>query len=179
MAQLKRIVASGRALAAIVLAVALVRVLLLRAFGVVTGLPLFRKNYGPDRLPPLTKPERDAMPRFSGCFACGRCDVGEGERVRASRGAYPGLMRFVLAASRSMPDFDAAERALAFVPEEVLREKEPICPAHVPFTALARFVREKAAEMRDEGALSVSEIDESLASAEGPDGRGRKRAHVP
>lgn len=179
MAQIKRIVASGRALAAIVLAVALVRVLLLRAFGVLTGLPLFRKNYGPDRLPPVTPPERAAMPTFSGCFACGRCDVGEGERVRASRGAYPGLMRFVLATSRSMPDFDAAERALAFVPEETLRDKERICPAHVPFTALARFVREKAAEMRDDGAAAVSEMGEPVGPPDAASGGGRKLGSVP
>ncbi|MBK6516854.1 MAG: hypothetical protein IPM79_21530 [Polyangiaceae bacterium] len=148
MPKLRRIVASGRALAAIVLAVALVRVLILRAFGRVTGLRLFRENYDPDRLPPVDREERAAMPAFSGCFACGRCDVGEGERVRASRGAYPGLMRVVLASSRSMPDYDAAERALAFVPDEVLAAKEPGCPADVPFRALARFVRSKAAMMR-------------------------------
>ncbi|NUP08987.1 MAG: hypothetical protein HOW73_23300 [Polyangiaceae bacterium] len=149
-AGVKRIVASGRALAAMVLAIALVRVLFLRAFGVLTGLPLFRQNYGPDRLPAVDPEERAQMPRFSACFACGRCDIGEGERVRASNGAYPGMMRFVLASSRSMPDYDAAERALAFVPEDVLRDKEAICPAHVPFTALARFVKKKAAMMREE-----------------------------
>lgn len=149
MAGVKRIVASGRALALIVLAAALVRVLLLRAFGAVTGLPLFKQNYGPDRLPPVDPAEREDMPAFSGCFACGRCDVGEAERMRASRGAYPGVMRFVLATSRSMPDYDAAERALAFVPDEVLEEKTRICPAHVPIASLARFVRAKAAMMRE------------------------------
>lgn len=149
MAGVKRIVASGRALALIVLAIALVRVLLLRAFGAITGLPLFKQNYGPDRLPPVDAAERAAMPAFSGCFACGRCDVGEAERIRGSQGAYPGVMRLVLASSRSMPDFDAAERALAFVPEAVLEEKERICPAHVPIAALARFVRAKAHSMRD------------------------------
>lgn len=145
------LVASGRALAGLVLAVALVRVLIHRAFGAVTGLTLFRKNYGPDRLPPVDPDERLAMPSFSSCFACGRCDIGEGERIRASNGAYPGMMRFVLASSRSMPDYDAAERALDFVPGEVLLEKEKICPAQIPFSALARFVRAKAADMRDAG----------------------------
>lgn len=149
MGGVKRIVASGRALALIVLAIALVRVLFLRAFGTVTGLPLFKQNYGPDRLPAVDAAERLAMPAFSGCFACGRCDVGEAERIRASHGAYPGVMRFVLATSRSMPDFDAAERALAFVPDAVLEEKTRICPAHVPIADLARFVRAKAAMMRD------------------------------
>jgi len=146
MATVKRIVASGRALAAIVLAVALVRVLFLRAFGVLTGLPLFLKNYGPDRLPPVDPAEREAMQTFSGCFACGRCDLGEGERIRAAGGRYQGIMSFVLSASRSMPDYDAASTALELVPDSVLLEKDAICPAHVPISALARFVRAKAAD---------------------------------
>jgi hypothetical protein len=144
MAEMKKIVLSGRALAVLVLGISLVKVLWLRAFGAVTGLRLFQENYGPDRLPPLSSRERDEMATFSGCFACGRCDMAEGERVRASRGAYPGVMAIVLASSRSMPDFDAADRALAWVPEEVLRDKERICPARVPFVSLARFVRSKA-----------------------------------
>lgn len=134
----------GRALAIFVLAVALVRVLVLRAMGSKTGLKLFRENYDDDRLPPVDADERAAMRAFSGCFACGRCDVGEAERIRASRGAYPGLMQLVLASSRSMPDHDAAARALAFVPEEVLREKEALCPAGVPFVRLSAFVRRNA-----------------------------------
>ncbi|MFO0551780.1 MAG: hypothetical protein U0271_25565 [Polyangiaceae bacterium] len=145
--QLKNRVASGRALAALVLAAALVRVLVLRAFGVLTGLTLFKQNYGPDRLPAVNPTEREAMPAFSGCFACGRCDVGEGERMSASRGRYPGVMGFVLASSRSMPDYDAAARSIAEVPDAVFAEKERGCPAHVPIEALARFVRAKAAEM--------------------------------
>lgn len=144
MATVKRIVASGRGLAAMVLALALVRVLLLRAFGVVTGLPLFRRNYGPDRLPPVDPDEREAMRSFSGCIACGRCDVGEAERMARSNGRYPGVMRLVLASSRSMPDYDAAVDALDFVDETTLREKEAICPAQVPIAALLRFVRAKA-----------------------------------
>jgi hypothetical protein len=163
LASIKRVVASGPALSALVLALALVRVLFLRAFGAVTGLPLFKKNYGPDRLPPVEPAERAEMPRFSGCFACGRCDVGEGERIRASDGAYPGMMRFVLASSRSMPDFDAAERALRWVPEEVLLEKERICPARVPFSSLARFVRAKADAARADTSQGASG-----ASSSGP-----------
>lgn len=137
----------GRALAAFVLAVALVRVLALRAMGAKTGLKLFRENYDADRLPPILPDERARMAAFSRCFACGRCDVGEAERMRASNGAYPGLMQIVLASSRSMPDHDAAARALEHVPEAVLHDKELICPASVPFTQLAKFVRRNNAEM--------------------------------
>ncbi|MFO0659847.1 MAG: hypothetical protein U0165_08460 [Polyangiaceae bacterium] len=44
-----------------------------------------------------------------------------------------------------MPDFDAAARALEWVPEGVLREKEPVCPTGVPFLALSRVVKSKSA----------------------------------
>jgi hypothetical protein len=54
-------------------------------------------------------------------------------------------MQVVLASSRSMPDHDAAARAFAFVPDDVLREKEATCPAGVPFLRIARFVRRNAA----------------------------------
>jgi hypothetical protein len=148
--KLKRTVASGRALAAWVLAGALVRVLVARAFGAVTGIRLFQRNYGPDRLPPVEPAERPALATFGGCIACGRCDLGEAERIEASKGAYAGVMRFVLSASRSMPDFDAAERSLEWVTDDVLRDKERVCPADVPIASLARFVRAKAAHLREE-----------------------------
>jgi succinate dehydrogenase/fumarate reductase-like Fe-S protein len=119
-----------------------------RAFGQKTGLPLFHENYDADRLPSIEPEERDRMNAFSRCIACGRCDVGEGERIARSRGAYPGLMSVVLASSRSMPDYDAAAIALEHVSEEVLAEKEGECPTGVPFRELAAFVRTKAALTR-------------------------------
>lgn len=151
---LGKIVASGRALAIIVLGIALVKVLFERMFNALTGMKLFLRNYGPDRLPPLDAEERAKMPTLGGCIACGRCDVGEGERIRAARGGYPGLMQLVLASSRSMPDFDAAARGFAFVPESVLREKRTICPTAVPFDELAKFVRHKADEIAHAPAAS-------------------------
>ncbi|MGK3983243.1 hypothetical protein WME99_09400 [Sorangium sp. So ce136] len=135
---------SGRALALAVLAWSFLKVVVRRLFDGPSGLALFHENYDADRLPSLSPAERAALPGFSRCIACGRCDLGEAERIAASRGAYPGLMTVVLASSRSMPDFDAAALALAHVPEEVLAEKERICPTGVPFRELARFVRSKA-----------------------------------
>lgn len=135
---------SGRALALALLAWSLVKVLFARMRGRKTGLALFHDNYDADRLPPLSAGEREELASFSRCIACGRCDVGEAERIAASRGAYPGLMAVVLGGARSMPDFDAAVLALDHVPESVLAEKEAICPTGVPFRALARFVRAKA-----------------------------------
>jgi hypothetical protein len=137
-------VLSGRALAVAVLAWALVKVGLSRLLRERSGLALFHENYDADRLPPLSPAEREALPRFSRCIACGRCDLGEAARIAASRGAYPGLMTIVLASSRSMPDFDAAQAALDHVPEAVLAEKEAICPTGVPFRDMARFIRAKA-----------------------------------
>ncbi|MFO0757658.1 MAG: hypothetical protein U0359_14270 [Byssovorax sp.] len=138
------VVFSGRALALTILVWSMIKVWFDRAFGVKTGLPLFHENYDADRLPPVDRDERAQMPAFSRCIACGRCDLGEAERMARSNGAYPGLMAIVLAGSRSMPDHDAAARALAHVPDEVLAQKETICPTRVPFLDLARFVRRKA-----------------------------------
>jgi hypothetical protein len=84
------------------------------------------------------------MPSFSRCVACGICDRGEAQRIAASGGAYRGLMALVLAGSRSMPDFRAAAYSFRFVSDDVLAEKEAVCPTGVPFRALARFVRDKA-----------------------------------
>ena len=139
------VVFSGRVLAAVILAWSLLKVLFARAFSRKTGLPLFHENYDADRLPSVDAAERAAMSRFSRCIACGRCDLGEADRIARSNGAYPGLMSVVLASSRSMPDHDAAVLALDHVPDEVLAAKERECPTRVPFVELARFVRAKAA----------------------------------
>ncbi len=150
-------VLSGRALALAILARSLVRTMIQKLLGGPPGLELFHANYDADRLPPVDPAERAALPAFSRCIACGRCDVGEAERMGRSNGAYPGLMAIVLASSRSMPDFDAAVLALDHVPKEVLREKEGQCPTGVPFVALARFVRNKAAEMAKPLSLEAPE----------------------
>jgi succinate dehydrogenase/fumarate reductase-like Fe-S protein len=143
------VVLSGRALALALLARSLLQVIAERLFGARTGLALFHENYDADRLPPVDAAERPQLVRFSRCIACGRCDVGEAERMAQARGAYPGLMAIVLASSRSMPDYDAAALALAHVPDDVLAAKEDVCPTGVPFVTLARFVRAKAALMHE------------------------------
>lgn len=135
---------SGRALALAVLAWSLVKVGVDRLFGAKTGLALFHDNYDADRLPSVDEDERSRIASFSRCIACGRCDVGEAERIARSEGRYPGLMTVVLASTRSMPDYDAAALALDEVPDEVLEAKEKTCPTEVPFRDLASFVRAKA-----------------------------------
>src|SRR5262245_5213765 len=93
---IRRLVLSGRALALTILAWSLFKVAADRLFGRWGGLALFHENYDSDRLSALRAEERARMHEFSRCIACGRCDVGEGERMARSRGAYPGLMAVVL-----------------------------------------------------------------------------------
>jgi hypothetical protein len=155
-------VLSGRALALAVLAWSLIKVFVDRLFGVKTGLSLFHENYDADRLLPLDAAEREQIVRFSRCIACGRCDMGEADRIANSGGAYPGLMTIVLASSRSMPDFDAAALALEHVPEEVLAAKEGVCPTRVPFRDLARFIRAKAFIQGAAGATTANTTKAAL-----------------
>jgi hypothetical protein len=150
-------VLSGRALALVVLAWSLIKVLIGRMFGRKTGLPLFHENYDADGLPSLDAAEREQMPRFERCIACGRCDIGEADRIAASGGRYAGLMPIVLASTRNMPDYQAAAEALAFVPEAELVRKEKVCPTGVPFVELAKFVRSKAIAPRSNGEPIVQE----------------------
>lgn len=134
--------------AILLLAWALLRTVLGRAFGKkVDGIARFRENYDADRLPPVTPAERAELAEFGRCIACGLCDRGEGARIAASGGHYRGVMALMLAASRSMPDFHAAQIAFAHVPDEVLAEKERLCPTRVPMRKIARFVRDKAEEL--------------------------------
>jgi hypothetical protein len=112
------------------------------------GIAMFRANYANDGLAPVTPQQREAMSGFGKCVACGLCDRGEAERIAASGGAYSGVMLLMVSASRSMPDFAAAARGFACVPDEVLGDKERICPARVPMRRIAAFVREKSGEAR-------------------------------
>lgn len=138
----------GRLQALFLLAWALIVTLFRRAFGRgPRGLALFRANYDADRLPSVSEEERRELPSFSGCVACGRCNFGDGPKVASSEGAFPGTMALMLACSRSMPDYDAAVRAFAFVSDEELAEKEGRCPTGVPMRRIAGFVRRKAGEV--------------------------------
>jgi hypothetical protein len=137
--------------AALLLAWALVRTLLGNLLGRKRGLADFQRSYAPDRLPPMSPSERRALPTFSRCIACGLCDVGEGARVVASRGAYAGVMDLMLASSRSMPDYDAAVTAFDAVGDARLQELEARCPTRVPMREVAAFVRTKALEVQAMG----------------------------
>jgi len=57
-------------------------------------------------------------------------------------------MSLVLAATRSMPDFGAAARSLAYLTDGDLEKKEALCPTAVPLRRLAAFVRANAPAAR-------------------------------
>ncbi|HEV8550094.1 MAG TPA: hypothetical protein VGQ57_13715 [Polyangiaceae bacterium] len=137
---------SGRIKALFLLALALVKTLLLRVVsGRRDGIAAFRANYDADGLPPVTPDERAGFAAFERCIACGLCDRGEAGRIARSGGAYRGVMALVIAGSRSMPEFRAAAYGFRFVPDEVLAEKELLCPVRIPFRRIAEFVQTKAA----------------------------------
>ena len=155
--------------ALLLLAWALVSTLVRRLFGLGrNGLGAFSENYAADGLSAVSAEQRGEMGTFGGCIACGLCDRGEGERIARSGGAYVGVMQLMLAASRSMPDFGAAARGFAHVPDPVLAEKERICPGRVPMRRIARFVREKAAEARVSGAAPAAGTHGNSAPASAP-----------
>jgi hypothetical protein len=131
------------------LALALVRTIFRRLFvGRGGGLPAFRANYAADGLAPVTEEQRKSMAGFGTCIACGLCDRGEAARIAASGGTYRGVMELMLAGSRSMPDFGAAAIAFESIPDDVLAQKERICPTSVPMRRIAAFVRENAPSSR-------------------------------
>lgn len=112
------------------------------------GLAAFRRNFAADRLLPVSTTERALLPAISGCIGCGRCDDGQEERIVQSAGAYRGMMAFVLSASRSMPDFDAAARIVAGLDDKQLDDMQRRCPADIQFRSMVAFVRSHASQLR-------------------------------
>jgi len=148
------------------LALALLRTILHRALGRGSGgIGAFRANYDADGLAPVSLEQRSSMGEFGSCIACGLCDRGESVRIERSGGAYCGIMELMLAGSRSMPDFGAAAIAFEHVPDDVLLEKERICPTAVPMRKIAAFVRDRAGESRR--SLPVATSGRALPSAGG------------
>lgn len=127
--------------ALVILAWALVKTLIAPIFGERRGLAAFQQSYAEkEKLGALTEDERDELPSFSRCIACGRCDVGEASRIVQSKGTFGGVMDLVLASSRSMPDFDAATRSFEAIDDARLEALEAICPTDVPMRAIKAFV---------------------------------------
>ncbi len=127
--------------AGLILAWALIKTLLAPLFGTRRGLAAFEASYAKkEGLVELDRKDRDELPSFSRCIACGRCDVGEASRIVASKGAYAGVMDLVLASSRSMPDFHLAARSFEAIDDAQLEVLERVCPTGVPMRAIRTFV---------------------------------------
>jgi hypothetical protein len=136
---------SGRLYAVFLLAQALLKTIFKRLLGGgVQGLALFEANFEAEHLSKVDAAERDALPTFSRCIACGRCNLGDGARIAESQGAYPGTMAIMLASSRSLPDFPLAAEALRWITDAELAEKETHCPTLVPMRRIAAFIRARA-----------------------------------
>lgn len=117
------------------------------------GLSQFQVNYAGDRILLLDRGEQARLQSFAGCIACGRCDLGERDRILASNGEYPGLMSLVLSSLRNTREIEAAARGWRRVSLEVLGSKEPLCPTKVPFRAIKEFVEAKANQLATANAL--------------------------
>jgi succinate dehydrogenase/fumarate reductase-like Fe-S protein len=136
---------AGRLHALLILSWAFLVMLLKKVLGTgPRGIALFRANFEAEHLSSITPTERDELASFSRCIACGRCDAGDGPRIAASKGRYPGTMALMVASSRSLPDFAAAREALHFVSDEDLATKEGVCPTRVPMRRIAAFIRAHA-----------------------------------
>jgi succinate dehydrogenase/fumarate reductase-like Fe-S protein len=136
---------AARVHALFVLAWAFVVMLLKKVFHAgPRGIALFRANFEAEHLSSLTSAERAELPSYSRCIACGRCNAGDGERIAASKGAYPGTMALMVASSRSLPDLAAASEALRWISDDDLVRKEAQCPTSVPMRRIAAFIRAHA-----------------------------------
>ena len=112
-----------------------------------SGLAQFEENYDEDRLRPLTAEDREQLPSFSGCIACGMCDATFDAYARTARCDFGGPSELPLAYTRSLPDYDALPTYLAQLRKGDLEALERVCPARIPFRRLAVFAERRATEL--------------------------------
>jgi succinate dehydrogenase/fumarate reductase-like Fe-S protein len=149
-----RVTSMGRQLQALwILAWSLLEVLVGRLWQAKPGVAQFRAHYGPDRLEPVAGDDRMVLLAASQCIACGRCSYSAARAAGPSRG-FLSPAHVVVAASRSLPEYDVAVEALADATAAQLAACELDCPARVPFVALARAIRRHAALLPERGCAS-------------------------
>lgn len=136
----------ARVTALFLLALGLLKTLLLR-FGPKRSLLLFAQHYGSEGIVVVSPQEAKQLARAGRCTACGRCDAFEGERVANSHGGYRGMMAFVLAGTRSLPDYRHTAATIADVPDEAFLAAERECPEGVPLLGLAQLARKYASRL--------------------------------
>lgn len=115
-----------------------------RAFLPRRGLARFLESYGPEGLFPLEPEEKDVVASLSRCTACGACDARFDAYDRIARTTLRSPSELVLAASRSLPDWDALAAPIAELEKGDLAALEAVCPARVPFARVARVAKERA-----------------------------------
>jgi hypothetical protein len=132
------------------------RQLLRRVTARESGLARFEANNNADRLRPLTPDEREALPSFSGCIACGMCDAVFDAYDRTPRSQFRGPSDLPLAYTRNLPDYDALPPFIAHLRQGDLEHLERVCPARIPFRRLAVFVERRADALPRDAAASAS-----------------------
>jgi hypothetical protein len=138
----------GRPLALVLLGWSLLLTLFRRVLPARPALQQFYSQYGNEGLLPVTPSEHSLLTLSYHCTACGKCDLGEQERISNSKVAYRGLMATVLGGTRSLPDYPAVSLSLSEVPEEALVRADQACPEQVPISKLVSLIRSHAARAR-------------------------------
>lgn len=136
----------ARISALFLLALALLKTLVFRLVSS-RSLEKFAEHYGSEGIARVSFEEARVLAEVGRCTACGRCDALEGARVGDSRSGYQGMMAFVLAGTRSLPDYGYTAATICEVPEEAFLAAERQCPENVPLLSLARLVRNHAARV--------------------------------
>lgn len=94
------------------------------------------------------------MAALSRCIACGVCDAHFEAYDAIARTVLRAPSDLVLAHSRASPDWNALLAPVAQLERGDLARLEALCPARIPFAALARLVRARAAAVEPvEGSL--------------------------
>ncbi len=78
------------------------------------------------------------------CTVCRACDVAFSGYPEAARPVFRGPSELVTTYARRAPDHDAAKDYLKSLRRGDLEELERICPARIPFVALADLVERRA-----------------------------------
>lgn len=123
--------------------------LLVRTFLPGRGLARFLGAYGPEGLFPLEEDEKDVVASLSRCVACGACDARFDAYGRIARNTLRAPSDLVLAASRSLPEWDALAAPIAELERGDLVALEAVCPGRVPFRDVVRIAKRRSASQRD------------------------------
>lgn len=106
-----------------------------------SSLLRFADHYQGEGILATTPTETELLSTTGRCTACGICE----QVVSVTpEGTVPSVMRFVLAGTRSLPDYDAAGGMLSGLSEDQLERAQAICPRSVPIIAWTQLVREHA-----------------------------------